>query len=228
MRGDSRSARAAAIARLDSDAPVPLPWQKRALDCCVAGLALAACSPLLVAIALAELAGSALVAADRGGVLYRETRISAGRPFALRKFRILRAGAIRRIREEGAVPKLMENEPGNLTAIGRWLKRTGLDELPQFASVLAGDMTLVGPRPKPVAEYEAGLAEGLRHRTVMRAGLTGPAQLLKGTRYDDDDAVLADLLYIDLIRHSSGWRVLGEDLRLLGRTVLHMFKLTGE
>lgn len=228
MAGSSGSDRAAAVARLDSDAPVRLPWQKRALDGAVASIALVTCSPLLLAIVIAELLGSALVPADRGGVLHRETRVSAGRPFPLRKFRILRAGAIRRIREEGAVPKDVENEPGNLTAVGRALKRTGLDELPQFVCVLVGEMTLVGPRPKPVAEYEAGVAEGLRHRTVMRAGLTGPAQLLKGTEYDATDAVLADLRYIDLVRESSGWRVLREDVRLLGRTVLHMFKLTGE
>lgn len=219
----------AEIARLDVPEPVRLPWQKVVWDKTFALFALALTSPLWVLIALAASLDALLVPADRGCVLYSETRVSAGRPFRLTKFRILRAPAIRRVREEGAIPKMLENEPGNLTVVGRVLKRTGLDELPQLSSVLGGAMSLVGPRPKPAAEYEAErAATGTNRRSVIRAGLTGPAQVLKGTARTPADELLADLRYIDLVRRSSGWRVLSEDLRLTWRTVLLMLRMTGE
>lgn len=207
---------------------VRLPWQKVAYDKLLAALLLVLTSPLLLLIALAELVDAALVPADRGSVVYAETRVSEGRPFTLRKFRILRREAIRRIREESAVPKAMENEPGNLTAVGRVLKRTGLDELPQFVSVLAGDMSLFGPRPKPTAEYEQGIARGETHRTVMRAGLSGPGQLLKGTERAPGDDVAADVRYVEFVRSSGGWAVLAEDLRMTWRTLRLMLRMTGE
>lgn len=228
MLAGATSEQAAEIARLDSAEPVRLPWQKVAFDKLTATTALLLTLPLAALIVVAEVIDAVLVPADRGGVMYSEVRVSAGRPIRLTKFRILRVEAIRRIREEGSVPKAEENDPANLTAIGRVLKRTGLDELPQLLSVLVGDMTLLGPRPKPVAEYEAGVEVGLRFRTVMRAGLSGPAQLLKGTEYTIVDAVLEDLRYAEFVRRESGWRVLGEDARLLGRTLALMLRMTGE
>lgn len=217
------------IARLDVGDPVRLPWQKLAFDKAFALAALLVTSPLLLVIVLAEALDALLVPADRGAVFYSETRISAGRPFRLAKFRILRAPAIARIRDEGAVPKAMENEPGNLTAVGHVLKRAGLDELPQLLAVLGGAMSLVGPRPKPTAEYEdERAATGSNRRAVIRAGLTGPAQLLKGTERTVADELLADLRYNDLVRRAGGWRVLAEDLRLTWSTVLLMLRITGE
>lgn len=219
----------AEIARLESAEPVRLPWQKAAHDRAFAAAALLLSSPAWVVVLVAEALDALFVRADRGAPFYTEVRISAGRPFRLVKFRILRAPAITRIREDGAVPKAMENEPGNLTAVGRALKKTGLDELPQLLVILGGAMSLVGPRPKPPAEYEAERrAQGSERRTVIRAGLTGPAQLLKGTARTPADELLADLRYIDLVRHASGWRVLAEDVRLAWRTVLLMLRMTGE
>ncbi len=207
---------------------VRLPWQKVALDKVVSAIALTLASPLALAIVLAEVANAVLIPADRGWPLYSEVRISAGRPIRLWKFRILRRSAIERVRLGGAVPKLAESEPGNLTRVGRSLKRTGLDELPQLWSVLVGGMTLFGPRPKPVAEYRQGLESGHTHRTVMRAGLSGPAQLLKGTERGPDDEVAADLAYIEMLREATGWRVLAHDLRMLADTARLMLRMTGE
>lgn len=203
------------------------PAVKVALDRLVAGALLALSSPLSLAIVAAELVDGALSAGDRGPVLYSETRVSQGRAFTLHKFRILKTSAIAEI-EAGAVPKAVENRPGTLTQVGRVLKKTGLDELPQLVNVLRGDMSLVGPRPKPLAEYEAGIAEGDYRRTVVRAGLTGPAQLLKGTVRTVDDDRAVDLAYLRMLRSGSQLQVLRTDLRLLGSTVRLMLKMTGE
>lgn len=216
------------VERLDRPEPVRLPRQKRTFDVMFAVLALLITLPVSLLILLAELLDALLVPADRGWPIYRETRVSQGRPFHLRKFRILCAPAIRAIREDGVVPKVAENTPGNLTAVGVFLKKTGFDELPQFWSILIGDMSLIGPRPKPTAEYRVEIDVGIHRRAVIRAGLSGPAQLLKGTHRTAGDDLFADLRYIDSVRTASGWRVLGNDLRLAWRTVLLMLKTTGE
>ena len=220
--------RLAEVLRLDRAEAVRIPGQKRAFDVGLAAAALLLLSPVFLLVLLAELLDALLAPADRGRPLYLETRVSRGRPFQLRKFRIMRAPAIRAIREEGMVPKVAENTPGNLTAVGVFLKKTGLDELPQFWSILVGEMSFVGPRPKPVAEYRVEIDAGIRRRAVIGAGLTGPAQLLKGTQRTVGDELLADLRYIERVRTAGGWRVLAGDLRLTGRTVLLMLKTTGE
>jgi lipopolysaccharide/colanic/teichoic acid biosynthesis glycosyltransferase len=222
------AAQFAMVELLDRPEPVDLPWQKRTFDAVFAGLALVLAAPLSLVIVLAELLNALVVQEDRGWPFYSETRVSQGRPFQLRKFRILRAPAIRAIRENGLVPKIAENTPGNLTAVGRVLKRTGLDELPQYWSILIGEMSLIGPRPKPSAEYRVEIDAGLYRRSVIRAGLSGPAQLLKGTSRTAGDELLADLRYIEWVRTAGGWRVLGNDLRLLWSTMLLMLKMTGE
>ena len=221
-------ARLAEVMCLDRAEAVRVPGQKRAFDVGLAAAALLALSPVFVLVLIAELLDALLAPADRGRPLYLETRVSGGRPFQLRKFRIMRAPAIRAIREEGMVPKVAENTPGNLTAVGVVLKKTGLDELPQFWSILTGEMSFVGPRPKPVAEYRVEIDAGIRRRAVIGAGLTGPAQLLKGTQRSAGDELLADLRYIHFVRTASGWRVLAKDLSLTWRTMLLMLKTTGE
>src|SRR4051794_36608305 len=87
---------------------------------------------------------------DRGAFLYREPRISRGRPFGLLKFRALRRAALEQMRREGGHARLYEADSNNLTWAGRrLLKPWYLDELPQLLNVVRGDLSLVGPRPWP-------------------------------------------------------------------------------
>ena len=102
---------------LDSAAVVRTPAAKRIYDVLLSLTVLILTSPLWLLVLAAELLDAALVPADRGWPVYAEVRVSQGRAFQLRKFRILRAAAIRQIREEGAMPKIVENTPGNLTAV---------------------------------------------------------------------------------------------------------------
>lgn len=225
--GDPSPEQVAEVRRLDLPEPVRLPAAKRALDVVASGITLILTLPISALIVVAEVLESLFVPSHRGPILYFERRVSAGRPFRLPKFRILKVSAIKKI-EEGARPKRVENQPENLTNVGKMLKKTGLDELPQMFSILVGDMSFIGPRPKPVAEYDEEIAHGIRRREVITAGLSGPAQLMKGSARTPLDELIADLRYIDHLRSAGGWDVLRTDLRHLGRTVRLMLKMTGE
>jgi lipopolysaccharide/colanic/teichoic acid biosynthesis glycosyltransferase len=193
------------------------PFMKRALDKTVATLALALLSPVIVVLLLAMAISMLVKRDDRGGFLYRERRVSRGQQFDLLKFRTLRSEALEDMRRTGRHARLYEADAGNLTWAGRYLiKPWYLDEIPQFLNVLRGDMSLVGPRPWPPPMVERQVAEGLTYRNEIHAGLTGPAQVTKGS-----DQLFADLdtQYLERLRTLSGWALLRHDLRVLVSTV---------
>jgi lipopolysaccharide/colanic/teichoic acid biosynthesis glycosyltransferase len=140
---------------------------KRLFDLCGAALALVLLSPLLLAIAL-------IVKLDSPGpVLYRQERVGQfGKLFRIHKFRTMVADAPQR------GPALTVGADVRITRVGRWLRRARLDELPQFIDVLAGHMSLVGPRPE-VPRYVAHYPPSLRERVLsVRPGITDPSSLL--------------------------------------------------
>lgn len=135
----------------------------------------------LLLLALPMLAVAAWIRLDSPGpVFFRQQRVGRhGVPFAIHKFRTMRHGA-------GGLA-LTVGDDARITRAGRWLRRTRLDELPQLLDVLAGDMSLVGPRPE-VPRYVALYPPGLRERALsVRPGLTDPASLA----YIDEAALLA-------------------------------------
>jgi lipopolysaccharide/colanic/teichoic acid biosynthesis glycosyltransferase len=187
---------------------------KRVLDVAVSSVALVMLSPLLLAIA------GAVRASDGGPALFRQTRLGlGGHPFPLYKFRSMRADAERILRADGELYrryvandfKLAEAEDPRLSSLGRFLRRTSLDELPQFWNVLRGDMTLVGPRPIVPAEIEKYEPYADLFLSV-RPGLTGRWQVLgrSGIRYPE--RAFVDFDYI-------GGAKLRDDLSILLRTV---------
>lgn len=137
---------------------------KRLFDVVGSAIALLLLAPLLLAVAL-------IVKLDSPGpVFFRQERVGRhGMPFRIHKFRTMRSGA-------GGLPLTVGEDP-RITPSGRWLRRTRIDELPQFIDVLAGSMSLVGPRPE-VPRYVALYPPGLRERALaVRPGLTDPASL---------------------------------------------------
>ncbi len=138
---------------------------RRAIDIIVALIALLLASPVLLA------AGLAVVVGSRGRPFYRSPRVGRdGRPFLLWKLRTMRPAAA------SYAPQVTAAADPRITRIGRVLRRTKVDELPGFLNLLAGDITLVGPRPESpvfVARYSPAQREVLR----VRPGLTGPNQL---------------------------------------------------
>ncbi|MDB5372324.1 MAG: family PEP-CTERM/XrtA system glycosyltransferase, partial [Belnapia sp.] len=163
---------------------------KRALDIAVSATLLLLMSPFLLATAVA------VKLDDLGPILYRQSRVTlGGRSFEILKLRTMRTDAER----AGAV-WAAERDP-RITRIGRFLRRTRLDELPQLVNVLRGDMSFVGPRPER-PEFTRELAEKLplyEERHLVKAGLTGWAQVNYpyGASLDDARSKLSyDLYYV--------------------------------
>lgn len=196
-------------------------WQrdiKAVMDRSVALFLLVVTAPLLVALA-------ALVwAADGPPVLHREPRLGrGGRLFILRKFRTMTHGS--------GASVAPDNDP-RILPVGRFLRRWRLDELPQLCNVLAGDMSLVGPRPLP--RYHAATLpdEALGHLLIARPGITGPAALA----FMGDDAVLGvqpnpEQVYLEKLlpakvaeelEYLEQWS-LWTDLRILAQTVARLW-----
>ena len=149
---------------------------KRVFDLLGASLALLLLLPLMLAIALAIKLDS------RGPVFFRQQRVGRrGVPFDIHKFRSMAADAPQR------GPALTVGDDPRITRVGRWLRRTRLDELPQLLDVLAGRMSLVGPRPE-VPQYVVHYPPQLRERALsVRPGITDPSSLL----YLDEAELLA-------------------------------------
>ena len=145
---------------------------KRSFDLVVATIGLVVISPLLLVIALA------IKLSSRGPVLYRSVRPGmAGRPFSCLKFRTMREHAdqiqadLEPLNEKSGALFKIRNDP-RLTRVGRALRRFSLDELPQLWNVLRGEMSLVGPRPLPMRDFER-LEEWHKKRYLVLPGITG-------------------------------------------------------
>jgi lipopolysaccharide/colanic/teichoic acid biosynthesis glycosyltransferase len=159
---------------------------------------------------------------DRGRLLYRERRISRGRPFDLLKLRTLRESVL--AEAEGHVSPF-EADVDNLTWAGRRvLKPLYLDELTQRVNVLRGGMSHGGPRPWPPELVERQLARGVDYRLRVTAGWTGPAQVSKGR---DVEYESLDNSYVTLLEASPARQVVRYDLRILRRTLATMLRGEG-
>ena len=182
---------------------------KRLFDLMVSAVALVVLSPILLITALA------VKLSDGGPVLYRQTRLTKdGKTFSLLKFRSMRVDA-----EADGVARLSTGaQDSRVTAVGRVLRKYRIDELPQLLNILAGDLSIVGPRPERpeiAAEYEQTLPE-FRLRLQAKAGLTGYAQVYGKYNTDPYHKLQLDLMYIA----NPGFL---EDLRICFATVKTLF-----
>ncbi len=182
---------------------------------------------LLISLPLVVLIVPVILITSGTPVLYRGERVGRmGRVFSMIKFRTLRRGAESRLGPYLG-SELVERTRAEYTAIGRWLRATQLDEIPQLWNVLKGDMSLVGPRPIRPRFFEELAAElpAYWQRLVMRPGLTGFAQVRKGYETSWAEKLAHDLEYIAdrsvplYLRTlaATGWRVLRQSLRGLAR-----------
>jgi exopolysaccharide biosynthesis polyprenyl glycosylphosphotransferase len=191
---------------------------KRSLDLLVSGGALFVLGPLMLLVA------AAVKLDTRGPVLFRQVRVGrGGQHFEMLKFRSMVDGA-----DALKAGMQAENESSGLfkiagdpriTRVGRLLRATSLDELPQLLNVVRGHMSLVGPRPLVVDEDRLVLGWD-RRRLHLTPGMTGPWQLLGSRRVPLDEMVKIDYLYI---ANWSFWT----DVKLLIRTVVHVIEARG-
>ncbi|MDI6448926.1 sugar transferase [Anaerobaca lacustris] len=158
---------------------------KRAFDILVAGVLLVALWPLLLAVALV------IRLSSRGPALFVQQRAGRdGKPFGLCKFRTMRLD----VDPFGPSPK--SGEDPRLTRVGRWLREYSLDELPQLANIVKGDMSLVGPRPLYVSQM-AEWNERQRRRLSIRPGLTGLAQISGRGALTREEKLELDVRYVE-------------------------------
>jgi exopolysaccharide biosynthesis polyprenyl glycosylphosphotransferase len=192
---------------------------KRLIDIVGAAAALLVLSPLLLVTALS------IRLKDGSPILFRQTRIGRhGRAFTIYKFRTMVSNAEDRYGEVAAKSDTlgaafkMHDDP-RVTKLGRFLRQTSIDELPQLINVLRGEMSLVGPRPAPPREVES-YDIWHRRRLSMRPGITGLWQVESRMDHHFDERAQLDLRYID---HWTLWM----DMRILLRTIPAVLQARG-
>ena len=173
----------------------------RAFDIAIAALALLILSPVLLIAAVAIKLGS------RGPVLYRQRRIGlAGADFELLKLRTMELGS-----DPVGIGIAVSRDDPRVTAAGRVLRRTSLDEVPNLVNVLRGEMAIVGPRPTIPAQVDAYTPRQHRRHEV-RPGITGWAQVQGRAGIPWEERIELDVEYVE--RRSAA-----VDLRILSKTV---------
>ena len=183
-----------------------LPRSKRLFDLVVATVSLVATSPLLLIVAAA-------VRVTLGApVLFRQRRPGLnGVPFEIVKFRTLT--------DQRDASGTLLDDAQRMTALGRWLRRTSLDELPELFNVVRGEMSLVGPRPL-LMQYLTRYTARQARRHEVRPGITGLAQVSGRNLVTWEERFEIDVWYVE---HWS----FGLDLRILGRTLVKVVSREG-
>ncbi len=177
----------------------------RTLDVAIAGAGLALASPVLALAALAVKLG------DGGPVLFRQTRVGKdGVDFELLKLRTMVVGA-----EQQGAGYAVDRGDARITRVGRFLRRTSIDELPQLWNVVRGDMSVIGPRPTLRYQVER-YTERQRRRLEVLPGITGWAQIHGRASLSWDERIELDVWYVE---HRSPLT----DLLILLRTPLALF-----
>lgn len=177
---------------------------KRLTDIVLSLAALVLLSPVLLLAALAVVFDSGLP------VFFKQTRVGlAGREFGMLKFRSM----VKNAAVTG--PYFTDTNDSRVTRVGQFIRRTGIDELPQIINVLLGDMSLVGPRPDVPVQKSLYSSEDWECRCRVRPGITGLAQVSGRSDMSFQQRLAMDL---DYARQVSWWR----DLEIIWRTVCQL------
>ena len=191
------------------------PTWKRCLDVCFALIGLVVSGPVILIVAIA------IKLTSKGPILFRQMRTGQfGIAFPIYKLRTMVVdaeelkGKLHQLNERDGPAFKMKNDP-RVTALGRWLRKTGIDELPQLWNVLVGQMAIVGPRPLPCNE-DAKCKVWHRRRLDTKPGLTCTWQISKSRRVSFSDWMRMDLRYSDK-------RTIVGDVSLMIKTVLAVF-----
>jgi Undecaprenyl-phosphate galactose phosphotransferase WbaP len=184
---------------LERDRILFFPIAKRALDIVGAGLGLVVLAPFLLIVAM-------MVRADGGPAFFAHQRVGrGGKLFGCLKFRSMVIDSQARLedllandpaaRAEWDATRKLKNDP-RITRIGRFLRSTSLDELPQLINVLRGEMSLVGPRPVQEAEIDRYYGASAAHYMAVRPGITGLWQVSGRSETSYDSRVALDVAYV--------------------------------
>jgi exopolysaccharide biosynthesis polyprenyl glycosylphosphotransferase len=190
---------------------------KTTFDILFSIIALVIASPVMLITAIV------IKVTDRGPVFFKQTRIGVnGKEFQILKFRSMKVGAEKEFEqlaaqagyEVNAVQFKLKDDP-RITKVGKFIRKTSIDELPQFINVLKGDMSVVGPRPHVHKEVQAYDDQAVR-RLLVKPGITGPWQVGGRSNLTWEESVAIDLGYVE------NWSVL-TDVSLVLKTVGQLF-----
>jgi len=187
---------------------------KRVMDLSVASIALVLMAPLMILIAIA------IKATSRGPVLFRQRHLGLnGREFRLMKFRTMT------VCEDGLTIGKAPKVGSRLTTLGRFLRQTSLDELPQFIHVITGEMSLVGPHAQAIVHNEAYRTQiqGYMRRHKVKPGITGWAEIngFRGVTDEADDMRVRTRYDLEYIRNWSVWL----DFKIILRSIAALLRL---
>jgi exopolysaccharide biosynthesis polyprenyl glycosylphosphotransferase len=195
-------------------------WIKRVSDIIISAIALIFLAPFFAIV------GILIILDSRGPIFFVQERVGYNkRRFKLYKFRTMTSDAEEKQKEieylnEASGPVFKIKDDPRVTKIGKILRKTSIDELPQFFNTLAGEMSLVGPRPLPIRDYELFEENWQKRRLSVKPGLTCLWQISGRNALPFDKMIELDMEYID------NWSLL-LDLKILVKTIPAVFRGTG-
>ena len=203
---------------------LPLRFFKTLFDKVVASFLLILFSPVLVILKLAYLIEGWLIPENKGNMFFYYNAVSAGKVVPKYKIRLIKT---KYIEPEGAkrhdwIAFSAEWTPDSRTHVGNFVKKFYLDEIPQFFSIIKGDMSIVGPRPLAILHYERDLAQGNVTRKLLKGGLLGLGHINKGTSEMGNPEY--EYEYIDEYIKRSSWKLLMLDLWIIWKGILVIVK----
>ncbi|MCL2661727.1 MAG: sugar transferase [Oscillospiraceae bacterium] len=184
---------------------------KRGLDILISFIGIILSSILMLSVVIA------IRLYDKHPAIYKQVRVTkGGKHFTLYKFRSMRPDA-----EQDGVARLASNDDDRVTPVGRIIRRTRIDELPQLFNVLKGSMSFVGPRPErpEIAEQYEEIYPNFAFRTKVKAGITGFAQIYGRYNTSPEEKLFLDIMYIETFS-------ILEDIKLILQTVKVLFQGT--
>ena len=199
--------------------PLPDRLPKLIFDKVVACFLLLAAAPALLLLKVAYVIEGWIIPENKGPMIFSYNAVSAGKIFPKYKIRLIKE---KYIDQEGAkrgdwIAFSAEWTPDSRTIVGQFAKKFYLDELPQFYSVLIGDMSIVGPRPLSVLHYDRDRAQGNVTRFLVKGGLLGLGHINKGT--PEMGNPIYEYAYIDQYIRLTPLKLLWLDLTIIGRGI---------
>ena len=202
------------------DAPLPPKFFKTVFDKIIALLLIATTAPILILLKVAYIIEGVCIPENRGPMFFYYWGVSGGKRIKKWKIRLIKT---KFIDKEGAdrhdwLAFSAEWTPESRTYVGEFVKKWYLDELPQFWSVLIGDMSIVGPRPLSVLHYERDRAQGNVTRLLLRGGLLGLGHINKGT--DEMGNSIYEYEYVNEYINRSSFGLMRLDLWIIWKGVI--------
>ncbi len=203
---------------------LPSRFFKIAFDKLIALLLMLICFPILFLLKIAYVIEGIIVPDNKGPMFFYYNAVSAGKVVRKYKIRLIKTKYIDPFGAKRGdwIAYSAEWTPDSRTYVGQFVKKFYLDELPQFYSVLIGDMSIVGPRPLSVMHYQRDLKQGNISRKLLRGGMLGLGHIKKGTSHMGDAQFEYEYIHQTLTR--SSFSLLGLDLWIIWRGILLMLK----